>query len=322
MFENLKKYILKNNKNTNLENNEEKVFVVILLACFGDILVHNSLMQNIKALYPNSKTVFIVDKPWADIARYSKDVDDVCIYDKRGKYKGLLGMLRFAKDFKYKHIDYLLRFHPTERTRIVSHLLRPKKLISVTINPEISMQENAANILKNITDKEIHNYPIKFCYEGKLPDKFKEIFKKDKKYVAFCTTTKLVEKDMPIDTAVELINKLNEANYEVVYIGAGQKAKDHAEQFLDKNCKFINLVNQTTLTELALILKSCNALISVDTGTMHYGYSMSVPTVGIFYKKDLVKLWAPDENLYNVKVLSDDITPQNIYEKLELVLNK
>ena len=188
------------------------------------------------------------------------------------------------------------------------------------LNSEIKMQENMANILKNITEEEIINYPITYCYNGELPDRFKYIFCDNKKCIALCTISKLPEKDMPIETAVDLINKLNKENYKVLYIGAGQVAQEYAQQLINSNCDFINLVNETTITDLACILKLCDALVSVDTGTMHFGYSLSVPTMAIFYKKDTMSLWAPSEKLYKVGVISEDFSVQNIYNGVEKLL--
>ena len=81
----------------------DKTFLVFNTACFGDNLVCNSLCQNIKRIYPDSKIVFIADKPFAEVAQHQKDVDEVVIYDKKGEHKGLKGFIKFIKDFKYKN---------------------------------------------------------------------------------------------------------------------------------------------------------------------------------------------------------------------------
>ena len=78
---------------------KEKVFLVFNTACFGDSIVCNSLCQNIKRLYPESKLIFIADKPFYDVAKYQKDVDEVIVYDKKGVHKGFLGLLKFIHDF-------------------------------------------------------------------------------------------------------------------------------------------------------------------------------------------------------------------------------
>ena len=85
----------------------EKTFLVINLSCFGDILLTNSLCQNIKILYPNSKVIFCVDKPFEEVAKYQKDVDEVMVFDKRGKDKGLINLAKYA--FRSKDIGRCYR---------------------------------------------------------------------------------------------------------------------------------------------------------------------------------------------------------------------
>ena len=79
---------------------------------------------------------------------------------------------------------------------------------------------------------------------------------------------------------------------------------------------FINLINKTNLNELGEVLKNCTGLISVDTGTMHYGLSLKVPTIAIFYQHYNVKLWAPDPKLYKSKLITENYTAQNMFENL------
>ena len=50
----------------------EKVFLIFNTACIGDMLVTNTLVQNIKAFYPNSKVIFVCNSPFVDVAKYLK----------------------------------------------------------------------------------------------------------------------------------------------------------------------------------------------------------------------------------------------------------
>lgn len=49
---------------------------------------------------------------------------------------------------------------------------------------------------------------------------------------------------------------------------------------LEEPCR--NLVGETTITELVKELQGCHVLVSNDTGTMHLGAALGVPTVAIF----------------------------------------
>lgn len=275
-----------------------KTFVVILMACFGDILLCNSLFQNIKRLYPNSKTIFVIDKPWLEVAKYQKDVDEVILFDKRGKNKGLLGMLSFIKSFPYKKIDYLFKVYDNDRVNILSWLMKPKKIIGKPYDGNVTVQERHNNLLKKITDEEIINYPIIYNANDNIPTNLQGLIFKNRNYVAICPCSSRVEKNMPIKTVVELIERLNNVGYEVIIVGAGNKINDYVQVLESKNCKFINLANKTKIYELAQVLRNCKGLISVDTGTMHFGYANKVATVCVFYEKENIKCWAPDRKLY------------------------
>lgn len=294
-------------------NDAPKVFVVILMACFGDIILCNSLFQNIKRLYPNSKTIFIVDKPWIDVAKYQKDVDEVFVLDKRGENKGLWGLIKFTKSFPYKKIDCIFKIYDNFRADIISIMLKPKKIVGKPYDFTVSVQERHCNLLKRITKEKLINYPITYNASNEIPEKLRNILSKDKKYVALCTTSKLKEKDMPLQVAVELINKLNKDNYNVLFIGNGSNPQEYAEALYKNQYNFINLVNKTTIYELAQVLRNCEALISVDTGTMHFSYANKVPTVCVFYKQDNIKPWAPRKTLYPYTILPKTNSIENIY---------
>ena len=109
--------------------NNEKIFLVFNNDCFGDILLCNSLCQNIKNIFPNSKIIFIIcDKKWYEVAKYQKDVDEVFVFDKKGEHKGLLGQIKFCKTFKYKNIYATFITHKNDRNYITSLLLRSKHI--------------------------------------------------------------------------------------------------------------------------------------------------------------------------------------------------
>ena len=48
----------------------EKVFVIFNTTCIGDMLVTNTLVQNVKSYYPDSKVIFVCNAPFKDVALY------------------------------------------------------------------------------------------------------------------------------------------------------------------------------------------------------------------------------------------------------------
>ena len=180
----------------------------------------------------------------------------------------------------------------------------------------LSVQERHSKLLKVLTHKNIENLPICYLAPKEVQQTLKDEFSLDDKYIALCTVSKLEEKDMPIDTAVEIINKINKTtDYKIIFLGAGKKCVDYAQKLQQAGVEFIDAVNKTTIPELAHILKLSSALISVDTGTMHMGSATDTPTVAVFYKRDMAKAWAPNPEIYKTKLITTEQTADNILAK-------
>jgi lipopolysaccharide biosynthesis glycosyltransferase len=126
---------------------------------------------------------------------------------------------------------------------------------------------------------------------------------------------------MPLEVAAKIIKKISAGGYKTVFVGTGHDTVKYAENLRNLGCEFVDLVNKTTIPELGSVLKNCDALISVDTGTMHYGYALGVPTTAVFYETTTPKNWAPDPKLYNVALVKANQTAEKIYNKTINLIN-
>lgn len=310
---------------------ESKTFLVINLSCFGDVLLTNSLCQNLKINYPESKIIFMVDKPFEDAAKYQKDVDEVLVFDK-SKTKGFFKLLKYAKNCPYRNkIDVSFVIYGNTRGLILSKLLGSKQIVTGALKKSIlidtpqprcykvsNVQKANEYLAEVITGKKSENLPIRF-----LPkDSDLELNIDKENSIALCLEANNQEKDLSIDIAVELIQKLNEDGKKLYLLGAGESANIYANDLRLNNCNFVDLTNKTTFNDLAQVLKQVKGLISIDTGTMHMACAVDAPVLGIFLKQDNVKKWAPNKNLYKSDIISNDITAENIINKFyELVNN-
>ncbi len=289
----------------------DKVFLVFNTACFGDVLLCNTLCQNIKLNYPDAKVVFITDKPFASVAEFQKDVDEVIVYDKRGEHKGFGGMLKFIKDFPYKKPYCSFLTYWNVRNYMVSLAIGAKHIISENKkNPEPSAQKQHADLLGKIGVAQIENLPIRYF----PPDADVSV---KAKTIAFCPVSKDISKDMSVETAVNLLDILKKSGYEVLFCGAGEKSVNYAKELKDLGAEFIDLTNKTTIPELGYVLKNSAALVSVDTGTMHLGCAVNAKTVVVFYKPEMTARWAPNPEIYsNTRLIKNNQSAENIYQIL------
>lgn len=113
------------------------------------------------------------------------------------------------------------------------------------------------------------------------------------------------------------MNKLGE---KVVYIGAGEKALECAKMLKESGCDFLDLTNKTTIPQLGTILEKSRYLISVDTGTMHLGCAVGVPTIAVFYEQKSIKNWAPRPELYNSILIHENQSAENIIKKMKGII--
>lgn len=105
-----------------------KTFLVYNTSYFGDTILTDALCRNLKRLYPESRLVFVSNKPFTDISRYMDGVDEVWTYDKWGIHKGLAGWYKFYKEHKNQHVfDAAFVIYGNERGILLSKFLGAKK---------------------------------------------------------------------------------------------------------------------------------------------------------------------------------------------------
>ncbi len=287
-------------------------YIVFNTAGLGDVLLCNGLCRNIKLLYPASKVIFVADKVCKDAALYQDSVDDVLVYDKNGKHKGITGLIKFLKDYQLPKPDCTFLTYKNERNYLISKLLGASRIICSDKKKNYNIQLQHINLLTKLTGREIKNLPIKYNVPSDiLPAELKELLPND--YIVLCPVSKNPTKDLTIEFAGNLIDKLR-TNHNIVIAGHGNTCAEFGKQLKNSGYNFINLINKTTIPELAAVLKNAKCMISVDTGPAHLSYACGTPTIILFRESGTSKIWAPDKNIYpHTYVFEKNVTTEQIY---------
>lgn len=304
------------------KENGEKCFLVFNTACFGDVLLCNSLVQNIKTIFPDSKVIFVVDKPFADVARCQQGVDEVVYYDKKGEHKGLFGLFKFVKIFKYINPYASIITYHNERNYLISKLLRCKKIVmnKRNQNDKYSVQEQSARLLNKLANESIINYPIKYNVPDAAYKQALELVPDIESSITVCFTSKKDSKDIPIETGIELIKKINGSGIKVVFTGAGEKARNYAQKLKENGCSFVDMTDKTSIPVLAAMINLSRLLLTVDTGTMHLGCAVAKKIIAVWYEDITKTAWMPDKRLYNINIIEDNQTADNIFSEIQSCL--
>src|SRR5574344_538665 len=311
----------------------EKVFVIFNTAYIGDILLNNALVQNIRYFYPQSRIVFVVQPQFKDVALYQRNVTDVITFDKKHD-SNLFGFINFIRKFPYKNIFASFVIYSNERNLILAKLLGSKHIITEPAgflskiiptkekyprNKYTHKKDISTGLIEPLTGRCFLDMPIKYDVpelDNALIKNIKNLAS-ERDLVGICATTKFAPKDMPIDVTKKLIELINNSGKTPVLFGAGKVAKDYSDNLKNSGCDdFIDLVDKTSFTELANILKICKKTISVDTGTMHFANAVNCPTAAVFYETYAQDCWQPQENLYKAVTITAPKNANDIYEKL------
>jgi ADP-heptose:LPS heptosyltransferase len=182
------------------------------------------------------------------------------------------------------------------------------------------MQKRHCNMLSILTSKSIANFPMRCNISGDIFDELKKRLNLPDNYIVICAISKNPPKDMPIDTAIDLIKLINNTEYKPVLVGAGALSEKYAADLDSAGASYINTVGKTTIYELANVIKNAKCLVSVDTGTMHLGCAIQTPTIAVFYEQITLKPWSPNPEIYNSVIINKEQTPQNIFNAVKTKL--
>ncbi len=126
-------------------------------------------------------------------------------------------------------------------------------------------------------------------------------------------------KQWPLERFVELAQRIrNELDLKVVVAGL-------SKQPLALNDSIIDMVNKTTLTELAALLKRGRLVVTGDSGPMHLAAAVGTPVVALFrndLKGKTAKRWGPWGEGHTVieKNSLSDISVNEVVEQVSRVV--
>jgi len=267
----------------------------------GDAILTLPAVAAIRATYPQAHIAVLV-KPWvADIYGLFSAIDEVIIYE--NKFDTPTGVFRLARMLKGKKFDAAIllqnaieaaiivlaagiplragydsdargillthRVHRTEEIRKVHqidyYLEMVKALGCVSVDREMHLESK-------INPLDAQDILRKF-----IPETKKTIIG-----IAPGATYGPAKRWFP-DRFAAVADKLNEY-FSSQGILLGGKADCEVAQEVQKlaRTKLINLAGKTTLREAIYLISQCRLFISNDSGLMHIGGALNIPTIAIF----------------------------------------
>ncbi len=214
----------------------------------------------------NAKVVFITSEKFSFVLKDNPYIDKIVSYEQIGQ----------VNDVKF---DYILDLHKNIRSRRIRSKLRGKVLDFDKQNIEkwilVNFKKNILTKLHLVDRYFLAFESIGIINDGKGLDYF---YPNDSSFeipnepyvVINCGGTYFTKRIPPT-----LIDEIVKQSPIKVFLLGGRDVKDLSLQ-LTKDAKLVNLIDKTTLTEAAYLIKASTLLITSDSALMHIGAALDV----------------------------------------------
>jgi heptosyltransferase-2 len=280
-----------------------KKILIIRTDRIGDVILTTPAIKALRQSFPHSFIAMMVSPLTKDIVEGNPYLDEVIVYDKKGKDKGIFSFWRFVSNLKKKNFDISLNFHTKKRVNLISYLagikqrigydnnkfsfLLTKRLKDTRIEGKRHEAQYCLDVLKEIgiNSQDLQLFmPLKDSSE-----KWAEKILKENNIgaadilIAIHPDASCPSKRWPIERFSQLSNRLiEEKNFKVAIISG--KKDSYIVKMVKRYLRYpvIDLSGQTSVSQLASLLKRARLLISNDSGPVHIASAVGTPVIAIF----------------------------------------
>jgi len=276
----------------------QKKIVVIQTAFLGDAVLTLPMLEIVAIKNPNAKIDVVTIPKNSEIFLASPFVNEVIIYDKRNKHKGIKALFTFAKDLRQKNYNVIIAPHRSLRTSLLVLFSGIKEsfgfsnaIFSLVYKYPVSykyhLHETARNIslVSDDAEKIYSKYLPKVFFTDEIKQKVDEhlsSFHTGRKIIAIAPGSIWFTKRYPEEHFISLSRALIQKNYLILLIGSEGEfnLNEEVRQALNGNC--INIAGKYSVVETIYLLTKCSLLITNDSAPTHFGMAANIPVMTIY----------------------------------------
>ncbi len=279
-----------------------KSILIIQTAFLGDVVLTIPLIMATKKAFPDAYLSVMVIPAVKEILENNPDLDEIIVFDKKGKDRSWLAFRDLVVKIKARHFNAAILPHRSFKSALLCSLARIPKRIGFTAA--------AGRIL--YTDQVPYRQSAKIHEIERNLDLLKPLGVKDRKAAIFIDpgkeainhalelyheyeikATDLViginpgsvwpTKRYATEKYAALADRLTlELKATIIIIGSPADTPVADKMAHEMHEAAINLSGRTTLSQLTAVMKRFNLLVTNDSGAMHIAVAQGVPVVAIF----------------------------------------
>jgi len=260
----------------------------------GDSVLTTPLIKAVKMQRPDSRITFCVRPENAGLFEGVDFIDEVISYDKRGEFKGLGGIFRFAKILREKNFDMVISPHMSFRSTMTLYLAGiPERagfvesalsaFYTISVAKDLNYHEVERYLL--IYERIFNHFPKEKIKPEVYLDKEKAAEYKaelGENLVGINPGSVWDTKKWPAEYFAQTADWLKDHGYTPVIVGSEADRADVDKLLANAKYDHISYCGKTTLRELPALISNFSYFVTNDSGPMHIAVAAGVPCVAIF----------------------------------------
>jgi heptosyltransferase-2 len=294
-------------------SNHPKKILVRSTNWIGDAVMTTPAVRTIRENFPESEITLLVH-PWvSDVFRYSPRVDRLLMYEKKGRHKGLKGMLQLAGELRQEQFDCAILLQNAFEAALLTLMAGiPVRAGYTTDGRGLLLTHGVRKVTELNKKHEIHYYQrimqgvglkpaaneLELFIPGEQIDAAKDRIEQlsgvqlgTEPLIGFNPGAAFgPAKRWPAEKYAELAQMLcTRLNGRIVLFGSTADqptAADIKARAGSAASRMIDLTGVTTLIEAMALIGECDVFVTNDSGLMHVAAALHTPLVAIFGSTD------------------------------------
>ena len=280
-----------------------KRILVIRLDRLGDVVLSTPVVQRLREAYPDARIAMMVRPVCREVVEGNPFLNEVILYDKDGRHRGILSTVRFAWGLRRFRFDTAVVVHPTHRSHWIPWLAGIPTRIgydrksSWLLNRRVAhhKQEGA----RHEADYALELLQVLGLQPPASPRPFVPLHAEAQRrvdqllqhqgigssetLVAIHPSASCISKRWMPQRFGAVADRLMETQHSRIILIAGPDDAVHAHDVANAMRRQpLNLAGKLSIGELACLLKRCRLLISNDSGPVHIAAAVGTPVVTLF----------------------------------------
>jgi len=274
--------------------------LLVQTAFIGDVILTTPLIKAVKKKFSNSKLSVLLIPETEELLKNNPYVDEVLVYDKRGKEKSLNSFFQLVNKIRQAKFDLAIVPHRSYRSSFLVFLSKiptrigfDKNQAKVFLTKKVIYQNNLHEIDRNLSLIESNGIQIQEKLPELFPDKNNfartesflsenKISSNDKIVVVASGSTWATKRWLPEGFAKVADWLIQKEKTKVVLIGGKEDEKLAHDITNLMQEKPVVTCGKLSLLESAALLSKCKLLLANDTAPVHMAVAMKTPVVEIY----------------------------------------